>query len=102
MAKQPNKAPKRNRAKEKHPKTIEKIRATQLVNRLQDNALGRLEVYDPSTEKMVLTELTPGQIKSIEILLKKSLPDLSAQTLDAAEGTALVAPILNITKASGN
>ncbi|UGQ44962.1 hypothetical protein [Massilia endophytica] len=42
-----------------------KIQASQLINRLTDHALG-------------LNDLTPTQIKAIEILLRKSLPDLSA------------------------
>lgn len=46
-------------------RTREKIRTSQLINRLQDNAFGKVE-------------LTATQIKSIEILLKKSIPDLQA------------------------
>jgi hypothetical protein len=49
----------------------EKIRTSQLVNRLTDCALGDVE-------------LTAQQLKSIEILLKKSLPDLSSVTLEGA------------------
>jgi len=49
-------------------RTREKIRTSQLVNRLEKSAFGEVE-------------LTTGQIKSIEILLKKALPDLSAITL---------------------
>jgi len=47
--------------------TREKIQASQLVNRLQANALGQLKV-----------EMTPGQVRSAEILLKKKIPDLSS------------------------
>ena len=47
-------------------RTRDKIQTSQLINRLQDNALGVLPA-----------ELTQGQIKSIEILLKKRLPDLA-------------------------
>jgi hypothetical protein len=47
--------------------TRERIQASQLVNRLQDNALGKLKV-----------EMTPGQVRSAEILLKKKIPDLSS------------------------
>jgi hypothetical protein len=47
--------------------TRARIQTTQLVNRLQDNALGKLK-----------NEMTPGQVRSAEILLKKKLPDLSA------------------------
>jgi hypothetical protein len=46
-------------------KTREKIQTSQLINRLQDNAFGKVE-------------LSSGQLKSIEILLKKTLPDLQA------------------------
>jgi len=50
-----------------HPDHVrEKIRASQLINRLQNNALGLLE-----------PELTMRQIRSIEILLRKCVPDLS-------------------------
>lgn len=45
-----------------------KIQASQLVNRLTDHALG-------------LTELKNSQIKAIEILLKKTIPDLSSVEL---------------------
>ena len=45
--------------------TRQKIQTSQLINRLQDNALGSLE-------------LNAIQQRSIEILLRKILPDLSA------------------------
>ena len=41
-----------------------KIQASQLINRLTDHALGNLD-------------LSSSQIKAIEILLKKTLPDLT-------------------------
>ena len=50
-------------------KTREKIQTTQLINRLTKQALGELE-------------LTNNQIKAIEILLRKTLPDLSQVTQD--------------------
>ncbi|MFC4275557.1 hypothetical protein [Achromobacter aloeverae] len=43
-----------------------KIQASQLINVLQNHALGKDE-----------KELTPSRLKAIEILLKKSVPDLS-------------------------
>lgn len=43
----------------------EKIRASQLINRLENHAFGELE-------------LSPSQIKAIEVLLDRSLPKLSA------------------------
>lgn len=42
-----------------------KIQTSQLINRLQDHALGEVE-------------LSPTQIKAVEVLLRKTLPDLSA------------------------
>lgn len=45
-----------------------KIQASQLVNRLEKQAFGEIE-------------LTPSQLKAIEILLKKSLPDLQSVQL---------------------
>lgn len=44
-----------------------KIQASQLINRLQNHALG----LEP-------LELKPSQLKAIEILLKKSVPDLQS------------------------
>lgn len=49
-------------------KTRLKIQTSQLVNRLQSFANGEVE-------------LTRDQIKAIEVLLKKSLPDLSTISL---------------------
>ena len=48
-------------------KTREKIQTSQLINRLQNHALS--EEVD---------ELKPSQLRAIEILLKKSLPDLQS------------------------
>ena len=50
-----------------------KIQASQLVNRLEGCALGDVE-------------LTASQLKAIEILLRKSLPDLTATELSGPEG----------------
>lgn len=47
----------------------ERIRVSQLINVLENQALGEGE------------DLTPTRIKAIEILLRKSLPDLSAITI---------------------
>jgi hypothetical protein len=44
--------------------TRAKIQASQLINRLEDHALNG-------------ADMSPTQIKAIEILLRKSLPDLS-------------------------
>jgi hypothetical protein len=56
-----------------------KIQTSQLVNRLTDHALGKLE-------------LSPTQVRAIEVLMKKTLPDLSAiQLTGGDEGSS---PIL--------
>jgi hypothetical protein len=46
----------------------DKIQASQLINRLESHALGEIE-------------LSQTQIRAIEILLKKTLPDLSSVEL---------------------
>jgi hypothetical protein len=51
------------------------IQTSQLVNRLQDFALGKKSKKD---EDIVIDA---ARLKAIEILLRKSLPDLSAITL---------------------
>lgn len=48
-------------------KTRARIATTQLLKRLEDNAFGRIE-------------LNTNQIKSIEILLRKTMPDLTHVT----------------------
>ena len=47
-----------------------KIQASQLVNVLQNHALGNTE------------ELSASRLKAIEILLRKSVPDLSSIQMD--------------------
>ena len=46
----------------------ERIRTSMLVNRLTDHALGKVR-------------MTPSQVRAIEILLRKALPDLQATEL---------------------
>ena len=58
-----------------------KIQASQLINRLTDHALGRVE-------------LTATQVRAIEILLRKSIPDLTAVSLNAGEGTDAFAIVI--------
>ena len=49
-----------------HPDDVkEKIKTSQLINRLHQHAFGEIE-------------LTPQQVRSIEILLRKAVPDLAA------------------------
>lgn len=59
-----------------------KIQASQLINVLQNHALGKIE------------ELSPSRIKAIEILLKKSIPDLSSVEITGDEDN----PIQTVTK----
>jgi hypothetical protein len=56
----------------------EKIKISMLINRLQENAFNELP-----------TELTAGQLKSIEILLRKSLPDLANVQISGDEDKPL-------------
>lgn len=51
------------------------IQTTQLVKRLQHFALGERDDQD------AVIEIDAGRLKAIEILLRKSLPDLSSVTL---------------------
>jgi hypothetical protein len=55
-----------------------KIQTSQLVNRLQEHALSNGE-----------EEISPSRMKAIEILLKKSLPDLSAVEMSGPDGEAI-------------
>lgn len=50
----------------------EKIQTTQLINRLQNHALGEIE-------------MSPTQIKATEILLRKKVPDLAAMQISGDE-----------------
>ena len=59
--------------------TREKIRTTQLVKRLTAHALGE---KDPQSKKVVM--LTATQVRAIEILLRKTIPDLQAIQGDMA------------------
>jgi hypothetical protein len=61
--------------------TRAKIKAAQLINRLTDHAMGKIE-------------LSASQVRSIEILLKKILPDLQATTI-STDGEGVLAQILN-------
>lgn len=54
-----------------------KIQASQLINVLQDHALGHSE------------ELSPSRIKAIGVLLRKSLADLSSVEITGADGGAI-------------
>lgn len=55
--------------------TRAKIRTSQLLNRLHDHVFGK------DGKDKVKIEVSQTQMKAIEILLRKSLPDLSATTI---------------------
>jgi len=74
-------ATKRIPTKLQQEQTRAAIQTTQLVKRLQGFALGEKEARGKDDEDPRLIELDTGRLKAIEILLRKSLPDLSAVTL---------------------
>ena len=55
-----------------------KIQTSQLINRLTDHALGNNDV-----------KLETSQVRAIEVLLKKTLPDLSAVEMSGEGGGPL-------------
>ena len=66
-----------------HPNIVrQRIKTSQLLNRLQGHALGEIEMTD-------------SQRKATETLLKKTLPDLSSVALTNADGDG--PPELHIT-----
>jgi hypothetical protein len=58
-----------------------KIQTSQLLNRLSDHALGKVE-------------LSATQVRAIEVLIKKTLPDLSAMDLTATHQGEIVAKVV--------
>lgn len=57
-------------------RTREKIQTSQLINRLNDIGLGK-------------ADCSPTQMKAIEILLRKTVPDLSSIALTGGDGGAV-------------
>ncbi len=68
--------------------TREAIKTTQLVKRLQFYALGE------NDEAGNVVEIDAGKLKAIEVLLRKSLPDLSSVTLTGDPDNPLEARII--------
>jgi hypothetical protein len=63
----------------KHAKVVrERIQTSQLVTRLQNNALADEEI------------MTSGQIRSAEILLRKAVPDLQSTEIETGDGGLVV------------
>lgn len=62
------------RIRKKHTDEIRtKIQVSQLINVLQNHAMGEIE------------EIKPSRMKAIEILLRKSLPDLTATEISGTD-----------------
>jgi hypothetical protein len=53
-----------------------KIQTSQLINRLTDHALGAVE-------------LSATQVRAIEVLIRKTLPDLQAMAIASGDGNEL-------------
>ena len=68
-----------------------RIQTTQLINRLQNYALGLPEPNASSGAPPA--EIDSGRLKAIEILLRKSLPDLQAITIDGSVGLSVTLQI---------
>jgi hypothetical protein len=68
-----------------------KIQVSQLLNVLHDHALSETG------------EISPSRMKAIEILLRKSLPDLSSVTLEGAgaDGSILHSIAIELVKPEG-
>ena len=69
--------------------TRDRIKTTQLVKRLEKHALGEIE-------------MEPTQVRAIEVLLKKSLPDLSSVTHSSdAENPLQLVVLTGVPRADG-
>ena len=69
-------------------RTREKIRATLIIERLQQHFFGESirrggRGYKGDSGKMMLVELTMAQIRIAEILLRTCVPDLTATAMQA-------------------
>ena len=71
-------------------KSRDKIQASQLINRLNKHALSDEEI------------MTSSQIRAAEILLKKTLPDLTNTTFEDEDGNSTLPNVItvNVVKAS--
>jgi hypothetical protein len=62
------------------PRTREKIRASMLMNRLQDFVLGKCT-------------MTPSQVRAAQLVLRKTLPDLKAVKVEYEAAPSYVGAI---------
>lgn len=74
-------ATKRGLSKSQQEQVRSAIQTTQLVKRLQGFALGEKENRGKAGEDPKPIEIDPARLRAIEILLRKSLPDLQAVTV---------------------
>lgn len=73
----------------KHQDEIrEKIQVSQLINRVQDYALGKL------TDE----EVSSNRLNAIKLLLAKSLPDMQSIEMTGKDGSPLMPPVITFTK----
>jgi hypothetical protein len=77
------------RLKPRHQDEIrEKIQVSQLINRVQDYALGKLGDE----------EVSSNRLNAIKLLLAKTLPDLSSVEMSGLNGAPLHPPVIRIVK----
>ena len=72
--------------KRQQDQTRAAIKTSQLVNRLQGFALGENETHAKKGEEPKPIEIDSNRLRAIEILLRKSLPDLQSIALETGEG----------------
>jgi len=75
-------------------KTREKIQTSMLVNRLTNHALA--DIYGVGDEDLPKGILTVSQIKAIEVLLKKVLPDLKQAEVTGLDGKDLFPDVIKV------
>lgn len=80
--------PARTRRIMQDDRTRERIRSSQIINRLQNCALGKVE-------------LTAVQVRAAETLLRKALPDLQSVELSGPGGGAIPIEINDNDRARG-
>lgn len=89
----------RGLTKEQQDRARAGIQTTQLINRLQNFALGKTETRGSDGEDPKPIELNADRIRAIDILLKKALPDLSAVKVEGSgEDGAIVLEIVRFAK----
>lgn len=69
------------------PKTREKIKTTQIINRLQKFALGEDDPCSKPDEdgNRKKVEMSPAQVKAAHILLNKNMPDLTSSDINVTQ-----------------